>query len=733
MATASKAFPNRSWVVLHVEATAGTPNVANNQTPITYSVWVYGTKAGGYYYNWPNAGNRLEFWIDNTRIKFTEHLLFDFRTGVTVQNKFTGTTNVTHNSDGTKSITVKAKYVDSTAHPSLKDNECSVGMTLSTIPRATEIVSFSNFNTTSTSISVNLSRKSTAFTHDVSLKIGSTTCASWNGVAAFNGAGTFALSTTQRNNLLNALTSSQASATATLTVVTKSGSTTVGTKTATATYTASPTTITSFSAFNSGSSSLSVTLSRKNSLMTQVATLKIGSTTIGSWTANFDGASTLALSATHKNNLLNALPTSTSATATLSVVTTTPKGKALTAQTKTATYTIASGIVPTITSPTLTITNPTGAISGKTRNYAIQNVSTLKVAFTRTAPQGTTIKSTVVTIGSQTSSSNPASIISTASGSLDIKITVTDNRNRVTTSTALGSVSVIAYSALSAVLSSFERIIGPTDLQDRLEAKLKLTVSPITSGGVTTNAFNVKIQSVPAAGGSTTTAINQTYDPGTASATTYTYNPSTTYEEMSVYNLTFIIQDDFSTVTIKNVLPTASYPLVIGEHGIGVGKIPEANRALDIAGRAYIDDFPIHKKITDLIYFPASSSWYRVLEVPSRSFYLELILYRTYNSPSPEIHRLGIGATYNGGGITKIDSHGNKVFTNARLLYDTNASRCYVDLKYNNPSYGNNARLFYDYYSISKEVSTSYLILPSAANAVAESTTGYTVFSQVAL
>ena len=141
----------------------------------------------------------------------------------------------------------------------------------------------------------------------------------------------------------------------------------------------------------------------------------------------------------------------------------------------------------------------------------------------------------------------------------------------------------------------------------------------------------------------------------------------------------------------------------------------------------------LHKRITDLILFPASSSWYRVLEVRYRSFYLELLLYRQYTSPAPEIHRLGIGATYTGGGITKIDSHGTKIFTNARLLYDTNANRCYVDLKYNNTSYANLVRLFYDYYSMSEDGSTSSLILPGAANAVAESTSGYTVFSQVAL
>ena len=140
----------------------------------------------------------------------------------------------------------------------------------------------------------------------------------------------------------------------------------------------------------------------------------------------------------------------------------------------------------------------------------------------------------------------------------------------------------------------------------------------------------------------------------------------------------------------------------------------------------------LHKKITDLIPFPASSSWYRVLEVSGRSFYLELLLYRVYHSTAPEIHRLGIGATYTGGGITKIDSHGTKIITNARLLYDTNANRCYVDLKYNNTSYGNAARLFYDYYSF-EDPSPSSLILPGAANAVAESTSGYTVFSQITL
>ena len=147
----------------------------------------------------------------------------------------TATKVLTHNSDGTRSFVLGGRhrapgYSDSAYIP----DETFV---LDAIPRATEITAFSNFNSDSTSISVTLDRKSSSFTHEITLKVAGTNIVTWTGTAAnFTGAGTQSLSTEQRNAILTAMPTTT-TATATVTVVTKSGTTTVGSRSRNATYT----------------------------------------------------------------------------------------------------------------------------------------------------------------------------------------------------------------------------------------------------------------------------------------------------------------------------------------------------------------------------------------------------------------------------------------------------------------------------------------------------------------
>lgn len=341
--------------------------------------------------------------------------------------------------------------------------------------------------------------------------------------------------------------------------------------------------LTAFSNFTSDSSALNVTVDRKSSAFTQEFKLVVNGKTIGSWTSNFTGASTLALSATHKNNLLDALPTQTSAIATLTL--TTKNGTTVVGtRSRSATFSVASNVVPTIAGVSVAVTTPTGAISGRSRSYAVQNISTAKISYTPTAPRGATIKSAKVELGAQSSTANPASIKPKASGSNAIKITVTDSRGRSAVHNT--SLNVIAYAPCSAQLLALTRTAANQTL---INIRLKLTVAAINSGGVS-NAFKVVVTTRPTDNSaSANTPVNQTYNPASASGIEYPYNPSASYLETKAYNTTVVVTDDFSSVTLIGILPTAAYPLVIGKHGIGVGKIPEAGRALDVQGDTYFD------------------------------------------------------------------------------------------------------------------------------------------------
>ena len=151
--------------------------------------------------------------------------------GGTVHYSSYATFTIPHNSDGTKSVAMQATYyvqvtINGTYRASWSTNSATV--TLPSIARATTITSVGNITTASTGIAVNVSRKTSSFTHSMSLYIGSTFIADWTGSTAnFTGSKTLALDATHRTRMLNAITTST-SATGKFTVRTYNGSATIG-------------------------------------------------------------------------------------------------------------------------------------------------------------------------------------------------------------------------------------------------------------------------------------------------------------------------------------------------------------------------------------------------------------------------------------------------------------------------------------------------------------------------
>lgn len=131
---------------------------------------------------------------------------------------------ITHNSDGSKSVTVKVHITDSAGDTATINKT----LTLTTIPRASTLNSASMHanlvQSTENWVDLGLTRASSSFTHDISLMDGSTTIASWNGHGVDRW---LSISGSQVNTLLKRMSTST-SKTLTLRVQTKSGSTNIG-------------------------------------------------------------------------------------------------------------------------------------------------------------------------------------------------------------------------------------------------------------------------------------------------------------------------------------------------------------------------------------------------------------------------------------------------------------------------------------------------------------------------
>lgn len=137
---------------------------------------------------------------------------------------------VSHNSDGTKSVTFNASFNIAVTWSGSYLSSLSVSgtATLNTIPRASSLNSFTmngnlSVNASST-ISLSITRHSSSFTHDITLKLGSYTVKTWTGQGTPT---SLSLTGTEVNNMISRIPNAT-TATVTLIVQTKSGSTNIG-------------------------------------------------------------------------------------------------------------------------------------------------------------------------------------------------------------------------------------------------------------------------------------------------------------------------------------------------------------------------------------------------------------------------------------------------------------------------------------------------------------------------
>lgn len=219
-----------SQYTLKLRVTLASQNIAANTSVVNFYLYAIKNSGSGYYtytakpYNWNINGN------SGSGAK-----TYDFRSYTTLL-LVSGSYTIPHNADGTKSISVSGYFNPDSGSTALAAATASGTYALPTIPRAsTPTVSPTSFDA-GTTVTVNMNRASTSFTHTVTYDFGALADQS---IATGVGAST---TWVPPMSLLNQIPTA-VSGSGVIRVVTYSGATYIGTKTVGFTLTAPATVV----------------------------------------------------------------------------------------------------------------------------------------------------------------------------------------------------------------------------------------------------------------------------------------------------------------------------------------------------------------------------------------------------------------------------------------------------------------------------------------------------------
>ncbi len=211
---------------LYLDYDVNSQSIVNNRSNVTLRMWARSSSSSYGAYNL-NKVNSYAVKIDGVN-KSSGKKAMDFRNRAVVElGSWTG--NVAHKTDGTKTIKISGEFEIIGASSLSGGTVSSYSWSLPTIPRASSLTSFSiNSNLkpgVANRVNLSISRPTgSTFTHDISLRDGTTTIASWSNQTTPS---SLAISSAQVNTLLDRM-STVTSKTLTLRVQTKSGSTNIG-------------------------------------------------------------------------------------------------------------------------------------------------------------------------------------------------------------------------------------------------------------------------------------------------------------------------------------------------------------------------------------------------------------------------------------------------------------------------------------------------------------------------
>lgn len=448
-------------ILAEASASESSTSVANNTSSISYSVKATFKPTNGYGFSGtsrPNAGY-VDVLIGGNVVKTITVPLNNGVSDGTVIASGSGSTTVAHNADGTGSTTVQVRVrsgSDPNNYSFVWNNATGSASTLSltTIPRASSISSVTSSVVVngSNAVTVNISRKSSSFTHTVTVY--ATVSSSETVRLQQTGVGT-SVSFTLPIDWIRAI-GSNSSATAHVMIRTYSGSTQIG-DVATATFTItkpSASTITCTSSIEcNGANSLTVGITRANAEITHTVRFAFGN-----YSQEYTGVGTQKVYAPPMT-WLNAIPNNTSGTG--SVTVTTYYGSiSLGSNSKNFTLSVPTSVVPTLT---LTAENIGPHIVKNTWGIYLQNVCQAVLSANSSGSYSSTIQEYIFDGVSQSSSSKTYDL--TQSGDITFKCYVKDSRGRAS-STASVTIPVIPYSMPSLSCNMLKRCLSNGTVDD---------------------------------------------------------------------------------------------------------------------------------------------------------------------------------------------------------------------------------------------------------------------------
>ena len=449
MATYYSGYSNTYRLILELSETKLSDYISTNKTRVNYTLKC---SCGSSYAQWNPGPGDFSISINGSVVKTLNNPSFFFPGKDSTINIASGYTDITHNNDGSKTVSFSASYTaESTAGYLPGNMSLSGNYALTTIPRATTISSITSevYVNGSNSIAIALDRKSTNFTQNVTIKANDT------------------YQTTITNSDINVsyvipvtwinAIGSNASISGTVSVTTYNGSTKIG-DTQTSTFTlkkATPSTITCTDSIEcNGSNILRVGITRQNTAF--LHTVKF---VFGSYSQSFSSIEYLKEYAPPMT-WLNAIPNATSGKGTVTV--TTYYGSiSLGSNSKDFELVVPTSVVPSISSFTSSVVNPSQMSSW---GVYVQGYSQAKLTIGASGSYGSTISEWFFDGVSQSSNTKTTEAI-TQSGTVTFKAKVKDSRGR-TSSEETVSISVNEYSTPVLIKNLLKRCLSDETIDD---------------------------------------------------------------------------------------------------------------------------------------------------------------------------------------------------------------------------------------------------------------------------
>lgn len=405
---------------LSLSITESNVNIANNTSVVTVKLYYYGNGV-----SWSDYQKNGRIVIDGTTYTFTS----SFSKSTSAQLLATKSKTVTHNSDGSKIVSVSGRFETTLAPGTLTT---SASKALTTIPRVSDL----SLDKTSvpadgvTEIIATATKKSSSFTDTIVVKLSNYSKTVTSGTAF-----------TIPKDWINAI--SGTSATATVTVTTKSGSTTIGSKSVNLTVTVPSDVVPSISsvtvaeaitavqtAFGSG-----IYVSSLSQLNVKITSAGVYGSTIESIKTTFDGI-------TYTGAEFQTAAISKAGTLTMSVTVTDSRGRTKTTTKNITVYGYSGPVITNIScvaSGANTIVTVSGVVSPVTVGSTNKNTKTLKIKYK---------KSTATSYGNETTVTIPATswtfsvsktfAIDSRTVTYDFQATLSDKLSSVTLSGTTG-------------------------------------------------------------------------------------------------------------------------------------------------------------------------------------------------------------------------------------------------------------------------------------------------------